>query len=199
MKNIPCPKCAEILEVQDPVNESQKIQCKKCDTEFLIPNKNELSEHTTQNSEPLTEHHEFITDHSGNISGAAERLLGGVESLVKHMLIGAVIFPFVGLPMLVDRWCRRFSPTAGRFFPTAVRVIRIVVLSAIWLVIVIGPVILATFHELSPYYIRSRFPESILPILLEHSVSVQIVCWTWTVFTSIGSLWGVIHAQRKGD
>jgi tetratricopeptide (TPR) repeat protein len=130
----------------------------------------------------------FHIDENGEACVAPEdSLLDQLEDLLSRMIRGVFRFTFVRLP-------REVYEAVIRWFPTAVKLLKVLGLLAAWLLLTFGPVawVLGNGAWVSPdvgpplaWYYAHRTPWDVALCL-------------WSAVAIIGSVWGVARLRRKG-
>jgi hypothetical protein len=118
--------------------------------------------------------------------GALWRALDKIEECLLKMIFGIFKFTFYRLPRFV--W-----ETIESWFPTILKIARVLILICIWLSLLIGPL---AFIYYKLYGIRPH------PIDIEAEIRVILeVYGTWSLawagLALIGSFWGLVYVRRE--
>lgn len=121
-------------------------------------------------------------------------VLDQAESLLRRMIAGVFWFAFARLPLWVYRWLTRLSPLA-------VKLVRLAVLFAVWIVLVGGPVIVCERSESVRFDYSAFAAKTGLPIMdyewLESVRLYRSLAWAWGIIAMTGSIWGVFYIRRR--
>lgn len=118
-----------------------------------------------------------------------ESLLATIEDVLIKMIYGVFRFILIKVP-------QEIYGAVVRWFPTIVRLVRIMLLLAAWLVLVGGP---ACIRYLSVEYRPPWWPElgTLLEFYWEHAAVFDGLIVVYTALAVCGSAWGVLYIRRR--
>lgn len=129
---------------------------------------------------------------SGEASVVPPAVDGGFLEIVEDLLIKMIagLFRFICVKVPTELYL-----AVLRWFPTLVRMLRICLLLAFWLVAAFGPCIVTLQFSGRAFETWRHIP--VPPIYETHSEIWQAVVGSYTVLALTGSLWGVLYVRRR--
>ncbi len=147
----------------------EKIKNKKIDLSFLLVNDKPSS--VTSQEESLMSGKNWLSN-----------LLDKLEDLEVKMIYGVFQFIFWKVPKFI-------KDTLINWFPTLVKLIKVIFLFLVWLAIISSPLI---------YFVYTNYDsEQISESFARFSDSEYLIVTFWIVIGLIGSIWGIFHLHRK--
>ena len=168
-----CPKCQVPLPAE-LTSSGRPFTCFHCGAQLLKKSRG-------------SEAHVDATYDTGSVE--SDGVLAFLEDLLVRMIVGVFRFIFVKLPSELYRALRRW-------FPTLMRVVKILILLVAWLTLVFGP-LFGSLHRAGSAKMWLPYEITVPAFYLRHAQLLDALVLGYSAIAVVGSIWGAVYMRRR--
>jgi len=191
-KKVKCPKCNNIVMIEREEltdNNREKID------RLLTMLDDEKIDNTLFNSNSYDQQQEnTVSSQEEYTEQAAYSVLYEIELFFKKMILGIVKYIFIKLPPTILRFLTKT-------FPLVTRISKICLLSLIWIVLLLWPLLIWKYNYFSNYISNTQLESLAVhqPFIFisNHTTLWFSITCIWIVLAGVGSLWGLTAITIK--